>query len=824
MIAADAEITYGDLAERIVTLATLLRDGGTPRRVGVSIERSTDLVVALLAAQFAGAAYVPLDPTVGTTRLERMVQAADIDRLIVRPDGTRFGLSEDRVVELPSAPDGNAGTGTDLSGPAANVAGDRPAYVIFTSGSTGQPRGVEVTHANLLASTAVRSIWYPHDPERFLVSSSVGFDSSVVGLFWTLSTGGTVVMPSDDDVHDVDRLGRLIHDRNVSHTLMVPSLHRALVGRSAGRLRNLSLSIVAGEACTAPVVAEHLAALPDTELVNEYGPTEATVWATAHRIESAGDGVPIGAPIPGVTTRVADTSLRPVPDDVRGELMISGPTVAHGYVDDPDTTTERFVEVDGRRWYRTGDLVRSDGSLIEFVGRIDDQLNVGGVRLEPAEVERELVAWPSISAAVVVAVGSPPQLVAHVETHEPIDEPALRSALGSVLPSGSVPRRLVAWPTLPRTPHGKLDRAAIEARPVDDVDAATRRPPADNALDLVVDAWIAALGRRDIGPDADFFDVGGDSLAAVEIVTRLGDAFGRTVAIGTLLAAPTPRRLAETLVGDTESARTRDPNEAGDEFQLVALRPGRDDGPLVVLTPAWDDVFGYQALAESFDDTTTVLALVYHEQPGRPLVTTVDALVTASLSDVRAAVEGRSRVAVVGWSVGGVVAVELAERLHAGGDHVDLVAAVDTFFPGEHRHLWSNRWWKYKSMLRPGSFGAAGGEFRTMAGRRVRRVVGKLGRTMLTWSGAELPPEPQRTSVGGFPVDALDHPLTVVRTPMVFFSATTTNPQRTVRHWERVAEHLTIVPVAGRHRGLDSIMAADRVGAISDELSARLGG
>ena len=151
------------------------------------------------------------------------------------------------------------------------------------------------------------------------------------------------------------------------------------------------------------------------------------------------------------------------------------------------------------------------------------------------------------------------------------------------------------------------------------------------------------------------------------------------------------------------------------------------------------------------------------------------------------------------------------------------MAAVDTFFPGEHRHLWSNRWWKYKSMLRPGLFGSAVGEFGVMARRRVERFVGGLGRRLVLWSGAVLPAEPARTSVGGFPVAALDHPLSVVRTPMVFYSATTTNPERTTRHWERVADQLTVITVAGRHRGLDSIMAADRVHAISDDLSARLG-
>jgi thioesterase domain-containing protein len=259
-----------------------------------------------------------------------------------------------------------------------------------------------------------------------------------------------------------------------------------------------------------------------------------------------------------------------------------------------------------------------------------------------------------------------------------------------------------------------------------------------------------------------------------------------------------------------------------DQFQTARLRPGTPGGPLVLMTPAWDDVFGYQALAESFPTEVEVVALTYEEPAEGHIVTTVDELVAAFRPAADEIVSGRDRVLVLGWSVGGVVAAELADQLAAEGVAELEVVLVDTFFPGQHRHLWSNRWWKYKSMLRPGTFGAALREFMRMGGRRVQGYVGRFGRLMFVWSGGEVAATVERTSVGGFPVEALDHDIPAVRAPMLYFAATTTNPERTIRRWSQVASDIDIVSIPGRHRGLDSVMDADRVHRISGEVMARL--
>ncbi len=632
---------------------------------------------------------------------------------------------------------------------------------------------------------------------------------------WPLTTGGAVVLPTDDEVRDVDQLGELVERVGVTHVLMVPSLYRVLLDRAADRLSGLHMAIVAGESCPTSLVQQHHELLTNVELVNEYGPTEATVWATAHRLLPQEPRVLIGAPIPGSTLRVVDRELRATPEGVAGELLVSSQGVVNGYLD--GSRPEKFLDLGERRWYRTGDLVRIDSGIAEFVGRTDDQLNVAGVRLEPGEVEAELQRIDGIRDAVVVAAGVPAVLVAHLEADR-FDEPRVRAALAERLPNTSVPRRFAVHDALPRTPNGKVDRVAAVLLPV----ASSRRSaPVSTAsrVDLVVAAWNDVLDRDDVTADTDFFSIGGDSLAAVSIVVAVGDLVGRPIAIASLLVGRTPAGMAE-IIGGASSAESG--AVSTDEFPVVSFQPGTPDGPLVLMTPAWDDVFGYQDLVRALPEELAVVALAYVEQEGRPVVTTVDAVVDAFVPLARELVAGRTSVAIVGWSVGGVVAAELANRLTATGHEVTLVAMVDTFFPGEEQHLWSNRWWKYKSMLQPGAAREVGRELQLMVQRRVRRLAGALGRRLLAFSGAERADEPKRTSVGHFPVDSLGHRIDSVEVPLVLYRASTTNPERTLDRWRDVAEDLDDVVITGRHRGFDSIMGPGRVDQIAGDLGRRL--
>ena len=401
---ARAEMTYASLDEAADRLANrLLASGlGPGRLVGVLAERSPDLVVGMLGVLKAGAAYVPMDPETPAARLEQV--AAAVDAVVASPALVGRVPSRLPIVPLDGSGDRRAARADTTIDPHA------PAYVMHTSGSTGDPKGVVVERAQLAASTAARDAYYAEAPRSFLLLSSPAVDSSVAGLYWTLCTGGTLVLPPPRAEQDVDALARLVEQARVSHVLLVPSLHRTLLEHADPlRLASLRCVVVAGEACPVEVVRLHRRQLPGVELHNEYGPTEATVWATADELTRHADGpVTIGRPVPGARIYLLDARLRPVPVGVPGEICIGGAFVARGYLGQPEETARRFTADPHRpagRLYRTGDRGRylEDGR-IEFLGRTDEQLKIRGFRVEPAEIERTLATHPGVREAAVALV------------------------------------------------------------------------------------------------------------------------------------------------------------------------------------------------------------------------------------------------------------------------------------------------------------------------------------------------------------------------------------------------------------------------------------
>ncbi len=584
-----------------------------------------------------------------------------------------------------------------------------------------------------------------------------------------------MVLPHDEEIGDVDRLGDVIMRLGVTHILTVPSLYRALLERVADRLVGLAAAIVAGEACPLSLVRRHHELLPGVALFNEYGPTEATVWATAHRLSADDDRVLIGRPIPGTTLRTVGPELETTLAGAAGELLIASPGVVAGYLGGEQP--EKFIELDGGRWYRTGDIARLENGVAEFVGRTDDQLNVGGIRLEPGEVEAELLRIDGIHDAVVVASGEPPALVAHLEA-DVVDETALRAALAERLPAGWVPRRFQLHEALPRTANGKVDRVAASrlasAPQGRSVGAAASGPRSE----VVVAAWREVLGREDVTADTDFFAIGGDSLSAVSIVVAVGDALGHPIPIATLLTGRTPSGMAD-LLGDTASVATV--AAATEEFPIVTFQPGSPGGPLVLMTAAWDDVFGYQAWRRACPTRSAQWRSPTSNSRDVPWSTPSTGWSTR-FARSRPCVERQPVTRVSHSSAGRSAEWSLwswPNRLVASGqDDRRSSAVVDTFFPGEERHLWSNRWWKYKSMLRPGALPEVGHELQLMVQRRARRLSASLGRRLLAYSGATLPDEQKRTSVGHFPVESLGHRIGAIDVPVVLYRASTTNPRR----------------------------------------------
>lgn len=410
--ARDGALTYAELDQRANQLARhLIRRGVQPGSpVGLHVERSTAMMVGILGILKAGCAYVPLDPTYPAQRIGFVLNDTQAPLVVTQPHlAAPLGLPEDRTVildqnwlQIASEP---------INSPEIMVHPTDTAYIIYTSGSTGNPKGVTVTHQNLFYSNAARSVYYQEKVGNYLLLSPFAFDSSVAGIFWTLTDGGTLIFPAPGDERDIARLSGLIKQHQVTHTLALPSLYRLILEYApAGSLDSLRAVIVAGEACPPDLARYHYSRLPDAVLYNEYGPTEASVWSSVYRLEPGIDQkiVPIGRPIANYKAYILDLRRKPVPVGVPGELVIGGPGIVPGYWNRPDLTEDRFSQNpfgDGRV-YRTGDRVRwqPDGN-IEFLGRVDNQVKIRGHRIELEEIEAALLDHPGVAQAVVLVQG-----------------------------------------------------------------------------------------------------------------------------------------------------------------------------------------------------------------------------------------------------------------------------------------------------------------------------------------------------------------------------------------------------------------------------------
>ncbi|MCB0275466.1 MAG: amino acid adenylation domain-containing protein [Calditrichaeota bacterium] len=408
LVCADQTLSYQDLNTRANRLAAFLNHGGigSGQRVGILLERGPEMIVAMVAVLKSGAAYVPLDPTHPANRLNSLATGAGLSAVICNAATDVLLADNLRTVNLDL--EAAAIAAREDANPEADPAGSDTAYIIFTSGSTGTPKGVMVTHDNLRHSNGARLAYYPDPAPRFLLLSGITFDSSVAGIYGTLAKGGTLIIPEQTHYQDIDYLGRLAEAHRANHLLAIPSLYALLLERCAGQLSGLKTAIVAGEACGETLVASHLETLPECRLVNEYGPSEATVWSTVFDCGELGKRrrVPIGRPIPNSRAYVLDAQGRRVAPGLPGELCLGGPGIAAGYLNQAELTRERFIPnpfVPGERLYRTGDRASflPDGNLA-FLGRTDHQIKLRGFRIEPGEIEAVLAAHPAVSEALVL--------------------------------------------------------------------------------------------------------------------------------------------------------------------------------------------------------------------------------------------------------------------------------------------------------------------------------------------------------------------------------------------------------------------------------------
>jgi amino acid adenylation domain-containing protein len=549
LVFGELRLSYAELNARANRLAHyLIAQGvGPERRVALSMPRGPALLIGMLAVLKAGAMYVPIDPSYPRDRQAYLFQDA----------GTGWLLT---VLSLAPVLDCGHAVKICVDEPhefgaysAANPAVERfpasAAYLIYTSGSTGHPKGVAVSHANLLHSTLARSAYYREPMGCYLLLPSFAFDSSVAGIFWSLSQGAALCLPDDSLLKEPLGLGALIERHRVTHLLTLPSLYQLLLEHvPSAALRSLGTAIVAGEACPGTLAELHHSRLPAVGLFNEYGPTEATVWCSVYRVQPADCDatLPIGAPIANMRIHIVDAAMQPVAVGVAGELLVGGDGISRGYLGQPALTAERFVPDpfarNGGRLYRTGDRARyrADGN-IEFLGRFDRQVKIRGYRIELGEIEACLLRHSAVSAAALTVREDVPgmkRLVAYWSGDASVQD-ALKSWVKESLPDYMQPSAWLWLQSMPLNANGKLDRKALPMPEIRAGDQDGFVAPRDEAEEAVASIWREVLGIDRLSIHDDFFELGGHSLAGVQVMAKIQEMFAIDLPVNVLFEAAT---------------------------------------------------------------------------------------------------------------------------------------------------------------------------------------------------------------------------------------------------------------------------------------------
>jgi amino acid adenylation domain-containing protein len=736
-------LTFSQLDAASSRLAhELLERGAAPAtRIAVILERSPDLLVALLAVLKAGSAYIPLDPAYPPGRLEHIFAnskpAAVITRESLVPAMPPGGVPLIRL-DADGAAIASQSSATPTPGPAP---GDL-AYVIYTSGSTGRPKGVQIRHRALVNLLwALRSQPGMTGRDVLVAVTTVSFDMSVPELFLPLLVGARIVLAGEEEVRSGDALLGLIRRSGATVMQATPVTWQMLL--EAGWRGDPALRMWCGGEAMPRRLAESLLATGG-ELWNLYGPTETTVWSSVLRVESGAGPVPVGPPLANTRFYILGHHGELAPPGEAGELLIGGDGVAPGYFDLPEATQERFVAdrfgPDPRAiLYRTGDIVRrtpdAAGSYtLEFLGRADQQVKLRGFRIELGEIESVLLGHPGVAEAVAVLVQDPSgegSLRAYVAPRRDHQVPPrdlvgeLRHRLGQTLPAYMHPSSISVLGMLPRMPNGKLDRNSLPApaMPVGE-------RPTDAAFtgleQLVAGIWSSVLGCPVQDITADFFEVGGNSLLAARLLARINAEFRQQMTLAMLFQAPTIAAQARLLVEDL-------PREY-DFRQVVRLQASGSRPPLIAIHNT--GVYFYRLSSRlGADQPLTALQLfdpsVTSEAPPTQLED-----IAAGYVRLIFKVHPAGPYQLIGWCIGGVLAFEVGRQLTALGHEVSFLALIDAWAPGHLRRMsrlravladYSFRWQLIAADWRRAAAGRQG--LADFLGNRtlIRRLMRRLG-------------------------------------------------------------------------------------------------
>jgi amino acid adenylation domain-containing protein len=677
VVCGPIEVSYRGLAERTNRLASYLCTSGLEpgQLVAMLLPRSTAAIVAMLATLKAGGAYLPISPDIPPERVRRIL--AESRASVVIADEGGAALVQTLLSDLTPSPTlvtaDRAGEVQAFEMPQPQLEIDRSvpgslAYVMYTSGTTGEPKGVAVEHHSILRLVINTNFIELGPADCILQTGALAFDASTFEIWGALLNGGRLVLPDGETWLGARSFARLVSEHRATVVWLTAGVFNALVTEDVAAFEGLRVVLTGGERLSPQHVSQFCRAHPDLVLINGYGPTENTTFTTTYEVRQwvAGD-VPIGRPIANTSVYILDDQRQPVPIGHVGELYAGGDGLARGYLNDPDLTAARFVShpfEPGQRLYRTGDLARwrVDGT-IDFLGRADEQVKIRGFRVEPSEIEGILLRHAAVVQAVVVATANADgdhRLTAYYARTAHVAADELRQHLRRFLPDYMIPAAFVELSKLPLTANGKVDRTMLP-QPIEvPAQTATRPlPPVKETEAALLAIWREVLERSDIGPDDNFFDIGGHSMRAVRLAYYLEQSFGVVLPFTVLFEAPTIAELAGRLV---EAIKFGD-----DRIDQPTVRFEGGDRAVFAFPPGTADALSYAGLAPRLAQWR-LHAFNFIAEESR--IETYADLIEQQVPD--------GPYVLFGYSGGGNFAFRTARELEARGKRVTAVVMVDS--------------------------------------------------------------------------------------------------------------------------------------------------